>query len=144
MAMSSSPAWALLAAGAVGVALAASSASAQEYGPSGPGYYQGPPEQVEVYAPRHRSERSDIGAPIQDVAISRPVRFDDLDLRTEWGARELRARIEYAARDMCNQLDTLYPVSTSDSPPCFRTAVDNAMYQADAAIDAARSYDDSE
>ena len=143
----------LLAASALGLALAASSANAQDYDPNyapppnyGPNYAPppayGPPEEITIYGPRRHEQRSDIGAPIQDVAISQPVRFDDLDLRTEWGARELRHRIEYTARMMCQRLDAMYPIKADDSPPCYRTAVDQAMYQADSAIDQARSYAD--
>jgi UrcA family protein len=142
----------LLAAGALGFALAASSANAQDdqygnpnYGPPpsyGPAY--GPPEEITVFGPRRHVERGDLGAAIQDVAISRPVRFDDLDLRTDWGARELRNRIEYTARVMCQRLDAMYPISADNSPPCYRTAVDQAIYQADAAISQARGYPYSE
>ena len=140
----------LLAASALGFALAASSANAQDhqYGDAAPNYGQppsygpayGPPEEITVYGPRRHESRGDQGAPIQDVAISQPVRFDDLDLRTNWGARELRNRIEYTARVMCQRLDTMYPIKADDSPPCYRTAVDQAMYQADAAISHARGY----
>ena len=137
---------ALGAASALGLMLGASSIQAQEYGPygnEGPFYGNGASEEIEVIAPRHRQERSDVtGAPIRDVAISQAVRFDDLDLRTDWGARALKDRIRYTARTMCRQLDFRYPVSTDDSPPCYQTALDDAMPQADAAIAQARGYDD--
>ena len=70
------------------------------------------------------------------------MRFDDLDLRTDWGARELRHRIEYTARVMCQRLDAMYPIKADNSPPCYRTAVEGAMYQADTAINQARAYAD--
>ena len=132
---------------ALGIALAASSSKAQGYyGPydNDGQNYRGPTEQIYVYGPRRPRERSEIGAPIEDVAISRPVRFDDLDLRTEWGADELRERILYTARNLCRQLDSTYPTSfyptTSDSPPCYKTALADAMAQADEAIGNARGY----
>jgi len=120
---------------------------AQDYSnPVPPQYASGAPEVITVYGPHRSHERSTIGAPIEDVAISHPVRYDDLDLRTEWGASTLKHRILYAADRLCRQLDQVYPSSayppTSDSPPCRRTAVDDAMSQADAAIAAARSYGD--
>jgi UrcA family protein len=135
------------------MALAASSANAQQYdqyGNPAPNYApppnyapaSGPPEEITIYGPRRHQERGDLGAPIQDVAYSRAVRFDDLDLRTDWGARELRNRIEYTARAMCQRLDAMYPIKADNSPPCYRTAVDQAMYQADAAISQAREYND--
>jgi UrcA family protein len=136
---------------ALGFALVASSSNAQGYyGPydNGDPNYRGPTEQVYVYGPRRPRERSEIGAPIEDVAISRPVRFDDLDLRTAWGADELRERILYTARNLCRQLDSVYPSSfypaTSDSPPCYKTAVEDAMAQADEAIGNARGYTSGE
>lgn len=96
-------------------------------------------ERVEVTAPPyHHATRSTIGAPIRDVSLSQPVRFNDLNLRSAWGARELRHRVRYTARKLCNQLDRRYPISTSDSPPCYRTALRNAMYQANTAIRDAR------
>jgi UrcA family protein len=92
-------------------------------------------EEVIVRAPRyHAPERSTIGAPIQTVGTSQPVRFDDLDLRTAWGVRRLHDRIEHTARLLCRQLDARYPIPASDSPDCYRNAVDDAMYQADQAI----------
>jgi len=125
-------------------AFAATAAPAQEYTYSysaSPGYYGPPPEEVIIEAPRyHAPQRSTIGAPIEDVAMSRTIRFDDLDLRTPWGARALRDRIAYTARKLCNQMDFAYPISTSDSPPCYRTAYEDGMAQADAAIAQSRGY----
>src|ERR1700691_4647349 len=93
---------ALMGATAIVLSLAASSAQAQDYGPYGDGYRNASPEEIIVTAPRHRQERSDVtGAPIRDVALSQPVRFDDLDLRTDWGAHALEERIRTAAHEMC-------------------------------------------
>jgi UrcA family protein len=135
---------ALLATAAAAFGFAVSAAPAQEYTYSystAPGYYGPPPEEVIIEAPRyHAPQRSTIGAPIEDVAMSRTIRFDDLDLRTPWGAHALRDRIAYTARTLCNRMDFVYPVSTSDSPPCYRTAYEDGMAQADAAIAQARGY----
>jgi len=99
-------------------------------------YTNGGPERVEVIAPR--GERSEIGAPIEYRSISREVRFDDLDLTTGRGAHILRARVRETARALCERLNVRYPVATSDSPPCYSTAVADAMDQADEAIAQAR------
>lgn len=99
-------------------------------------------EEVIVRAPRyHAPERSTIGAPIETVGTSEAVRIDDLDLRSEWGVRALHDRIEHTARVLCRQLDARYPIPASDSPDCYRNAVDDAMYQADQAIDRAQDAD---
>jgi UrcA family protein len=101
---------------------------------------QGDQDEVIVQAPRHYQERSTIGAPIENVAVSRAVRYDDLDLRTDWGARELEHRINQAASSACDELDTRYPIATSDSPPCYSSAVQDAKYDAQAAIGRARGW----
>jgi UrcA family protein len=133
---------ALLATAAVALGFAASSAPAQDYGAygEGPGTYSQPSEEVIIEAPRYHPQRSTIGAPIREVAMSRAIRFDDLDLRTSWGARALRDRIRYTAQSLCNRMDFAYPISTSDSPPCYRTALEDGMAQADLAIAQARGY----
>jgi UrcA family protein len=131
-----------LAAGATGLLYSMSPAFAQP----DDGYYRSaynrdvPNEEVVIAVPRHHAQRSAIGAPIVDVALSQRVSFQDLDLRTDWGARELRKRIRFAASSMCRQLDVDYPVTADDSPPCYRTALGDAMYQADIAINNARGY----
>jgi UrcA family protein len=132
-----------LAAAALGALALASPATAQDYGRAAvPDYQGGPTEEVVVTAPRYRprEEHSAIGAPIVNVSLSGEVRYDDLDLRTSWGARELRARIRFAAQDLCKRIDLRYPIAADGSPPCYRLAYDRAMDQADAVIDRARDY----
>ena len=126
----------LLASACLSSAVFAMPALAQSYDRDGSAYV---PENVIVHAPPYRAERSVIGAPIEDVAISREVRFDDLDLSTHYGARELRNRVRETAQGLCNRLNVAYPAPTSDSPPCYQTALKDAMYQADRAIYDARS-----
>jgi len=129
----------LLCAAAAGALFAAAPAGAQQ--PGDAYAYSNGPETVTVAVPRARPQRSDIGAPIRDVAISRDVRYDDLDLASPAGARTLRHRIEYTARTLCQRLDVAYPVATADSPPCYRSAVAGAMAQADQVIADARDTD---
>jgi UrcA family protein len=130
----------LLAASIAGLAIATSSVGAQEY-------YSGPQEQVIVTPPHYGPQRSEIGAPIVDASMSQAVRYDDLDLRTAWGARTLRDRIRFAATTLCNRLDAMYPVSVDDTSGmypgntrCYRDAAGPALYEADSAIRNARSY----
>lgn len=122
----------------------ASPVSAQPYD-QGPGYERANRiDEIEVIGRRPTHQRSAIGAPIENLSLTREVRYDDLDLRTHWGAHELRERIVYAANEACRALDRRYPEmnypKTEDSPPCVRTAIDRAMDQADAAISDARRY----
>ncbi len=127
---------ALLAASAIGLALAAPAAGAPGYGDE-KSYNQNGNEEIEVTAPRSHA-RGEYGAPIRDVAISREVRFDDLNLRTGHGVRVLKTRIRSMARVLCTELDAMHPVAADNSPPCYQTAVRDAMYQADDAIAQAR------
>jgi UrcA family protein len=121
---------------ALGFFLSSTSVGAQEYDTAV--YQSGPREEIVVTAPRYHTQRSAIGAEIRDVSITREVRFNDLDLRSARGARELRSRIRFTAGTLCRKLSMQYPVATEDSPPCFRTAVARAMAQADDAISDAR------
>jgi UrcA family protein len=130
---------AIMAASVVGLALAAPSAHAQAAYDDGASYQNGPDEVI-IQAPRYHQRYSQIGAPIEDVAISRVVPYDDLDLRTGWGARELRARVFQAAYSACDEMDVVYPISTADSPSCYRTAIRSGMRQARDAIGAARGW----
>ena len=123
---------------AMGLALVAISAGAQDYDSSAP-------EEVIVTPPPHAPTRSIIGAPIIEVSMSQPVHFGDLDLRTSDGVHELRNRVSFAATTLCRRLSAMYPVSydgTGDEWPrdsnCYRDAVARAMVQADAAVRAAR------
>lgn len=130
--------------GVVGLVLVASSAGAQEYGSSAPGYTDRPQEIIVTPPPMQR-QRSVIGAPIVDVSMSRQVRISDLDLRTDWGVSELRGRVRFTASSLCRQLNAMYPVTydgLSDQWPrnhdCYRDAFDRGMAQANDAIRAVR------
>ena len=89
-------------------------------------------EQVIVSAPRTpaATRGARLGGEVVDVSISRTVRVDDLNLGTSDGMDALRSRVSMTASQLCNRLDRLYPVTTDDSPPCFRQAVRQAMASA--------------
>jgi UrcA family protein len=114
------------AAAAFGLALTAAAQAQPGYG-----RYDNDPDTVggvTVTAPRFHDRDSATGAPIEWVSTSRAVRYGDLDLSRPWGARELRARITRAARSACDELDSAYPLTAADSPPCVRNAIRQAMY----------------
>lgn len=122
------------------LALAATAAGAQDYGPN-----NGPApneelrnEEVIVTASPH-GQRSANGAPIETVSVTRAVQASDDELRSPEGAREFRARIRFAAHTLCQRLEAFYPASYDDSRDrCYRRAVADAMGEADRAIAAAR------
>ena len=130
----------LFIASALALVLGTQTALAQPYGPyhDEDGYYDSSRETVEVIAPRfpHRTSR---GGAIEQVSYSREVRAYDLDLRTPWGADELRSRIRFAARALCEKIDRSYAV-IDDGRSCYYEAVERAMPEADAAIAEARGY----
>ena len=118
----------LLAAGVAGL-LAISPAQAQDTR-----------ETVTVIAPAPSGERDSItGAPMVNAAYSQQVDYSDLNLRTAYGARELRARITLAAKTVCQKLDMRYPAPNNDR--CMEAAYHDAIVQADDAIADARNYD---
>ncbi len=80
---------------------------------------------------------STIGAPIENIVLTRHVSYSDLDLATHAGAKELENRVRSAARAACDQLDQLYPPTEQDSPSCTQKATADAMAQARVAIAAA-------
>jgi UrcA family protein len=98
-------------------------------------------EKIEVYAPRFRVDRSPLNGPVNKISLSRSVYYDDLDLRTASGARELRLRVHDMARDICSQLEDASPVPEAPGTSCYRTAVKDAMWRADDAIRDARYSD---
>jgi UrcA family protein len=104
-----------------------------------------PPDNVFIVSPP--IGRNWFGAPIVDVSISRGIRTDDLNLRTDDGVRQLRGRVFAAAGALCRWMNAMYPIDQNrNSGPwlqasgCYRDAVRNAMKQADSAINAARGY----
>jgi UrcA family protein len=87
-----------------------------------------------VVRPTYRNQRSENGIPTERVYASRVVHFDDLDLSTRWGVRELHARVVRAATDACNELDHLYPSGlypvNSNDGDCKARAIRHAMADA--------------
>ncbi|HEX7726452.1 MAG TPA: UrcA family protein [Rhizomicrobium sp.] len=114
-------------------------AAAQDYGYTS---YNGE-EEVIVRAPRHyHPDRSAIGAPIENVSLSEPVRFDDLNLQSDRDVRRLESRVHARARALCRRLEVAHPIDVSDTPQsCYRDAAADAMDQVDAAVGQARGYD---
>lgn len=123
-------------ASAIGL-MTASYATAQDYAPPG-----GPGEEVTVTAPHYNFEQTRLNSTFGRVSLSVPVRYDDLNLRTRHGARQLRVRVTSAARDVCTNLASVYPVYQLNGTQCYKAALENAMLRADEAIDTARSYND--
>lgn len=126
----------------LGLAISASDASAQGYGygpPPAP-YATEQPDSVIVVAPRYRNDHNHLNVPPENVSLSQAVRYDDLDLRSRGGARELRRRVRIVADQVCGQLIDQYPVGVDPDSTCYRNAVAEARPRVDAAIQTARGY----
>jgi UrcA family protein len=67
--------------------------------------------------------------PIKEVSLTRKVGFRDLDLASPSGKVELDKRIKAVAKEVCNQLKTLYPLEQldTDTRTCIADAVQGAM-----------------
>jgi UrcA family protein len=134
---------ALLAASALGLMLAASPASAQGYG-NDYAYQNGPNEEVIVTGPDYYYHRpypsNQLGRPPERTTLSLPVSYSDLDLNTRAGAHELRVRVRDAARDICDDLASRYPIRMANSEPCYKKAVESGTNRAENAIHEVRYY----
>jgi UrcA family protein len=111
----------------VGVTMASESAIAQ------------PTEEITVSAPRivqRNVGRGPTGIPIREVSISYELTYADLDLTKTAGVSELDRRIHIMAKQACNALDNLNPLSAKD-PDCVRNAINSAADQRKHAIAAA-------
>jgi UrcA family protein len=114
------------------VVFAASSAFAQDYND---------PESVTVTAPHFRADSTPLNGPLERVSLSGIVRYDDLNLQTREGARELRGRVREEAQAVCQNLAQAYQVYQMNGTSCYKDALDNALVKADEAIQDARFSD---
>jgi UrcA family protein len=126
-------------AGAIGLALAASSANAQDYGRYDNGAYSND-ENIQVIAPRFdtNADGQRLNGPLEKISLSTNVSYDDLNLRTRRGARELKMRVRDAAQSTCARLAEAYPVEQAFGTNCYKTALQNAELRANSAIRDAR------
>jgi UrcA family protein len=134
----------IIAVAAAGLIASGSVALGQDYGPPPPGAYPEPPETIIVTAPpvpRFREEGSGprlVNLPPEKVSLSTNVRYDDLNLATWDGARQLRWRVRDAAHQVCGELRDAYPLRQLQGTRCYRDAVENGLIRADEAISTAR------
>jgi UrcA family protein len=101
-------------------------------------YATGSSESVIVTAPDFHAERNTLGLPGK-LTLRREVSYNDLDLRTHDGARELRHRADVALREVCDQLRDAYPVKEQPLEHCYTNGYKQTMLNVEKAIDSARS-----
>lgn len=118
--------------------LALSSLLGVAFAMAGSAAYAQPIETITVTAPRVVQQtvttgRSPTGTPVETTTISRAISFADLDLSKTKDAAELKMRVRNTAKDLCTELDKLYPLQPKD-PDCVRKSTDRAMVQVNNAI----------
>jgi UrcA family protein len=80
---------------------------------------------------------SAIGAPVEQITLTRRVGYSDLDLKSKAGADALEKRVAETAKAACEELDKHYPLLQKTSADCVKAAKKEAMVQVDAAVAAA-------
>jgi UrcA family protein len=121
-------------AGLVGCLLLGAEAGAQKVRVGDPIF------ELVVVAPRlvrREVDRTNAGSPVELVSLTRRVSYADLDLKMHANVLELEKRIENVAKEACEQLAVVFPLSESTTADCVDDAVDGAREQARAAIEAA-------
>ena len=92
-------------------------------------------DEIRVEGPRQvKHERLPFGQG-EEVSLSYDVSFADLDLRDSADVRELEKRIGTAAKEICAQLEEMFPSGFPAKDDCTIRAVDKAMADARAVID---------
>ena len=118
----------------VAVSLMPLSALSQQQGKSGPVF------EIVVTSPRVEVKETRIPMGLSSrVTMSYTVGFADLNLSTESGRGELEGRVNEAATEICLALSERYGESRAQTERCTKQAVDDAMSQVRAAIEAAEA-----
>lgn len=81
--------------------------------------------------------RSESGATIEEMQLRGSVNYSDLDPSIPSNAKVLKTRVHDAAREVCQRLDQMYPVTTENE--CTQQADKDAMPQVTAAISKAET-----
>jgi UrcA family protein len=89
---------------------------------------------VTVYGPQRYARQPTTGAWVRMDSVSMRVPLADLDLSTRYGARLAKARIERAARDVCDRAQDAYPNDVEPERGCYATAVRDGLAQAENAV----------
>jgi UrcA family protein len=95
--------------------------------------------EIEVIAPRlvrQEVERTPTGK-TELISLTRRVSYDDLDLKRDGDLAQLDERIEDSAKQACERLAAMYPLSDPETPDCIDRAVASAKAQLREAVAAA-------
>jgi UrcA family protein len=120
---------------AAAIAFTTSTAPAFAQSVKDTGYYDDEITVVAPYVHRERTGRSSSGIPIEELTLQRVVDTHDLDLRYDGDVDELYRRIEFTAREACDEVERASrgaPITTERE--CVREATRDAVAQANALI----------
>ena len=102
-------------------------------------------DEITIVAPGVRREptgrRSSSGIPIEELTLQRVVETHDLNLRRDTDVEELYRRVEYTAREACDEVERASqgaPITTERE--CVREATRDGMEQAEDLVYRARGY----
>lgn len=98
-------------------------------------------EEITVVAPRAVTRetvgRTNVGGKVELISLTRHVDYSDLDLAAHADVMELQKRVDDIAKESCEDLAKMYPLSESKTPDCVKEAVASAKSQVDKAVMAA-------
>jgi UrcA family protein len=116
-----------------GVALGLSTAFAQQSGQK--------VEEITVTVPwsvtKEVESRTSTGGKVELISLTRHVYYADLDLAKHADVMTLEKRVSDIAKDSCDQLAKMYPLSGPNPPNCAEKAAASAKPQMDKLIAAA-------
>jgi UrcA family protein len=102
-------------------------------------------EEITVTAPRLVTKqvvgRTSAGSKVELITLQRRVSYADLDLALHANVAQLETRVNDIAKEACDDLAKMYPLSDPKTPDCVRAAVAAAKPQLDAAIAAAGKHE---
>src|SRR5512143_3103118 len=97
-------------------------------------------EEITVVAPRlvTRTEgRSPVGAKVELISLTRHVVYKDLNLTVHNDVMALEKRVNDVAKEACDTLAKMYPLSDPNTPNCVEQATKDAKKQVDQVVAAA-------
>ena len=91
-------------------------------------------DEITVVAPRlikQESGRTAAGGKVDLISLTRHVVFSDLNLAMHNDVMTLEKRVNDVAKDACDALAKMYPLSDPNTPNCVEQAVKDAKPQID-------------
>jgi UrcA family protein len=97
-------------------------------------------EEITVVAPRlvTRTEgRTPVGGKVELISLTRHVVYKDLNLTVHNDVMALEKRVNDVAKEACDTLAKMYPLSDPNTPNCVEQATKDAKKQVDQVVAAA-------